>query len=298
MLLVCLDDGGISFTYVFSIIVHVCVIQAVGQCTASVSALQPLDDSLVSNSDSRSSEVTADVTCLSKLNNCVISDMATSPGCQQNYTHKSSTSRLQDAEPQCNYLRSTDTDSDDSLHDEDYNPVNDSETNSSDSISLHDENADNGKHEVSKPTSRLQVVKKPNVVRRRYLHSSLRLFKKKSASCGRKQAYDKCHFCTFCGNKIISKIARHILTVYRKKDTVKNILMLPKDSQNRKLLLQSLVNEGNFKHNTAVIEQGTGEVVVGRRSSVVSRKPSDYTACPFCKKWQAKAIYGGIPKHA
>ena len=43
-------------------------------------------------------------------------------------------------------------------------------------------------------------------------------------------------------------------------------------------MLQSLVKEGNFKHNTAVIEQRTGEVVVGRRSYVVSRKPSDYTA--------------------
>jgi len=40
-------------------------------------------------------------------------------------------------------------------------------------------------------------------------------------SDGCKQVYEKCHFCTFCGNMIRSKIARHILRVHKNEEKVK-----------------------------------------------------------------------------
>lgn len=53
-------------------------------------------------------------------------------------------------------------------------------------------------------------------------------------------------------------------------------------------LLNNLSNEGNFKHNANVLRHGDGEMIVGRKSTVKLSKPSDYTVCEFCKKWESK----------
>ena len=53
-------------------------------------------------------------------------------------------------------------------------------------------------------------------------------------------------------------------------------------------LLRSLVNDGDFKHNTDALRKGTGEVVVGRRSSLIGRRISDFVACAFCKRFYSK----------
>ena len=116
----------------------------------------------------------------------------------------------------------------------------------------------------------------------------LRLHKKRSLPSGCKRVYDKVHFCTFCKSRIVSNIARHLVTVHVDQTAVTEILMLPKQSQQRKVLLQRLVNDGNFQHNITAIQQGKGEIVVGRRSTVTDKKASDYVPCTFCKRWQSK----------
>ena len=120
------------------------------------------------------------------------------------------------------------------------------------------------------------------------LTDHLHLLEKKPVTAGRKQVYDKVHYCTFCGARIVSKISRHITTVHRDKSEVQEILLLPKQAKERRLLMQKLVNEGNFAHNIASIQQGTGEIVVGRRSKIPAKNTSDYVACSFCRKWQSK----------
>ena len=60
---------------------------------------------------------------------------------------------------------------------------------------------------------------------------------------------------------------------------VQEILLLPKQCQQRKLLLQRLVNAGNFKRNINAIQQGKGELVVGRRSTISAKNVSDYVPC-------------------
>ena len=98
--------------------------------------------------------------------------------------------------------------------------------------------------------------------------------------------YDKVHFCTFCGAQLSGNFHRHLTNVHSDEETVRDILMLPKRSLERKVKLQQLVNEGNFKHNIIVMREGKGEIVVGRRCT--SKAASDYTACGFCKKFQLK----------
>ena len=117
---------------------------------------------------------------------------------------------------------------------------------------------------------------------------SVTLRKKKGVSSGCKRVYDKVHFCTFCKSRIVSNIARHLVTVHIDESAVQEILLLPKQCQQRKLLLQRLVNDGNFKHNINVIQQGKGELVVGRRSTISAKNVSDYVPCEFCKRWQSK----------
>ena len=93
--------------------------------------------------------------------------------------------------------------------------------------------------------------------------------------------YDKVHFCTFCGAQLSGNIHRHLTNAHsdekalRDMRAVRDILMLPKRSFKRKVKLQQLVNEGNFKHNITVMREGKGEIVVGRRCT--SKAASDYT---------------------
>ena len=113
--------------------------------------------------------------------------------------------------------------------------------------------------------------------------NQLTLFQKKVKKAGCKQVYDKVHFCTFCGAQLSGNIHRHLTNVHSDEKAVRDVLMLPKRSLERKVKLQQLVNEGNFKHNITVMREGKGEIVVGRRCT--SKAASDYTACGFCKKF-------------
>ena len=111
------------------------------------------------------------------------------------------------------------------------------------------------------------------------------LSKQKAVTPGKKKVYDKTHYCTFCQKPIVHKIARHLLT-HRDRKRVKAILKLPKRDLRRGRLLKKLENEGNFKHNVAVLQSGHGKLVIGRRSRLAS--PNDSTACSYCNKWLSK----------
>ena len=114
----------------------------------------------------------------------------------------------------------------------------------------------------------------------------LSLSQRRERKPGSKQSYDKIHYCKFCGNKIRSKISRHLLSVHADDAAVKEILFLPKRSKERRARLQRLINEGNFSHNIAVIRNGEGDIVVGKRLSNTSAY--DYTACEFCRRFESK----------
>ena len=105
-----------------------------------------------------------------------------------------------------------------------------------------------------------------------------------------KQCYDKTIFCIFCEKQINSKISRHLLNCHKDEPEVYRIQFLEKRSPERIMRLEMLANEGNFRHNAAVIKTGTGELVIARRSSLHEYKPSDYLPCEFCKKFIVKRL--------
>ncbi|XP_078322178.1 uncharacterized protein LOC144621976 isoform X2 [Crassostrea virginica] len=104
---------------------------------------------------------------------------------------------------------------------------------------------------------------------------------------GCKQIYDKQNYCTFCSKNIKSKISRHILT-HKLQPRVMKILCLPKRSAERKLELELLANEGNFKHNLEVLTKKEGFLVVARRESKLQHQPGDFLPCEYCKKFILK----------
>jgi len=120
------------------------------------------------------------------------------------------------------------------------------------------------------------------------LHTTSKKSVKKVVTPGMKKVYDndKIHFCVFC-NSPKRKIARHLLT-HRNRKRIKAIIALPKRSKLRISLLNTLENEGNFKHNITVLQGGTGTLVVSRRGELASRAAETYTSCSYCKKFLLK----------
>ena len=148
------------------------------------------------------------------------------------------------------------------------------------------EDSDDVRKTLNKSSNVNIVARRPSISNDNKKNCSVSLFSKKSSKPGKKQAYDKVHVCFFCNKELKCKMKRHILSVHRKEDVVQNILLLPKGIE-RTNMVNRLINEGNFKHNIEVIQRGEGQLVVGKRFGS-TKKPSAYTACSFCKKFQSK----------
>lgn len=118
--------------------------------------------------------------------------------------------------------------------------------------------------------------------------SSLTLLSKRKPKPGRKNSYDKIHYCLFCNKSICSKMSRHLVRKHKDEQRVKEALHWPEGSKQRVFLLQCITNEGNFHHNVSVMSLGVGHIVVGRRNADAETEVSDYTVCTFCKKWQSR----------
>lgn len=52
------------------------------------------------------------------------------------------------------------------------------------------------------------------------------------------------------------------------------------DKGSRAVRIMHLRNMGNFKHNTKVIKENKGQLIVAKRSK--ERKPDEYTPCTHC----------------
>ena len=181
----------------------------------------------------------------------------------------------------------TDTDHDDSVYDPDYQPPSESEREETEQFGpVVGASSGSAMNSVVKSYSNGDSL--DDVHDGTSVEKCLSLFRKRKVTSGCKKVYDKTNFCCFCGTRIKSKISRHILNVHADKMAVQEILLLPKRSKDRRMQLQQLVNDGNFKHNIESIRKGHGEIVVARRSTLISKTALDYTACEFCKKWQSK----------
>ena len=78
-------------------------------------------------------------------------------------------------------------------------------------------------------------------------------------------------------------MSSHLFKAHKKCKRVTELLKLSKESRERFVKLQILVNEGNFKHNLKVLKDGVGYLVVRKRDRKFDMKPSDVYPCKFCK---------------
>lgn len=76
-----------------------------------------------------------------------------------------------------------------------------------------------------------------------------------------------------------SKFARHLKTHEKKNVEVAQVLALPKDSKERKKMLNKLRNKGNHQHNTDVLTSGTGLLKVSREPKKKYDQKIMCTAC-------------------
>ncbi|KAF3856684.1 hypothetical protein F7725_017407 [Dissostichus mawsoni] len=88
-------------------------------------------------------------------------------------------------------------------------------------------------------------------------------------------------FCYICG-KPQSKFTRHLKTHEKTSVDVAQALALPKDSKERKKMLNKLRNKGNYKHNKEVLTSGAGLLKL-RRKSKKEYESKDYVHCMYCQ---------------
>ncbi|VEN34414.1 unnamed protein product [Callosobruchus maculatus] len=97
----------------------------------------------------------------------------------------------------------------------------------------------------------------------------------------------KKNFCFYC-HKMQSKISRHLETVHSKENDVMKFSALPKNTLERKKIIDLIRKKGNFYFNTT---NGVnhGELLVSRRPSEQLKKTaSDYTTCYNCRGFFTK----------
>ncbi|VEN50567.1 unnamed protein product [Callosobruchus maculatus] len=97
----------------------------------------------------------------------------------------------------------------------------------------------------------------------------------------------KKNFCFYC-HKMQSKISRHLETVHSKENDVMKFSVLPKNTLERKKIIDLIRKKGNFYFNTT---NGVnhGELLVSRRPSEQLKKTaSDYTTCYNCRGFFTK----------
>ncbi|XP_071350257.1 uncharacterized protein [Trachinotus anak] len=89
----------------------------------------------------------------------------------------------------------------------------------------------------------------------------------------------KKNYCYICG-KPQSKFTRHLKIHEKDNFDVAQVLALPKNSKERKKILDKLQNKGNHKHNTEVLRSGTGLLKL-RRKPKNNYGPKDYVHCMY-----------------
>lgn len=88
------------------------------------------------------------------------------------------------------------------------------------------------------------------------------------------------HYCLFC-SKAQAKISRHLEGKHIDIKDVAYAFSFPLGSKERKVLLEQLRNKGDFKHNSEVLEKGTGQIVTWKQPSN-DATIQDYLPCPYC----------------
>ncbi|XP_011702592.1 PREDICTED: uncharacterized protein LOC105458763 isoform X2 [Wasmannia auropunctata] len=95
----------------------------------------------------------------------------------------------------------------------------------------------------------------------------------------------KQYFCFYC-KKFQSKLSRHLENIHKNEANVKKFISFPKGNSERKAIIQTIRQEGNFLYNTSS-QFNTGELLVSRRPNV-NKPASCYGCCSKCKGYFSK----------
>lgn len=90
----------------------------------------------------------------------------------------------------------------------------------------------------------------------------------------------KAQYCVYCGKSNV-KMARHLQGKHEDEVDVAHAFSFPVGSKERKLLLETIRNKGNWQHNLKVLEGGNGEIVTWKRPSEKA-SVNDYLPCQHC----------------
>lgn len=95
-----------------------------------------------------------------------------------------------------------------------------------------------------------------------------------------KRMRSKAQYCVYCKKPNLN-FARHLQGKHKDEVDVAHAFSFPVGSKERKVLLETLRNKGNWQHNLKVLEEGNGEIVTWRRPSE-KISVDDYLPCQNC----------------
>ncbi|XP_073672187.1 uncharacterized protein [Paramisgurnus dabryanus] len=145
-----------------------------------------------------------------------------------------------------------------------------SDTNSSDGAIKKTENT----RTYGKKHHKLHKIKKTDTSK---LNVTLKICTRRE---DKKRAWDKRHYCLYCGKSQL-KISRHLERKHMDVKDVAYAFSFSLGSKQRKSLLEQLRNKGDFKHNSKVLEKGRGQIVTWKQPSDKA-SVKDYLPCPYC----------------
>ncbi|XP_065127394.1 uncharacterized protein [Paramisgurnus dabryanus] len=145
-----------------------------------------------------------------------------------------------------------------------------SDTNSSDCAIKKTENT----RTYGKKHHKLHKIKKTDTSK---LNVTLKICTRRE---DKKRAWDKRHYCLYCGKSQL-KISRHLERKHMDVKDVAYAFSFSLGSKQRKSLLEQLRNKGDFKHNSKVLEKGRGQIVTWKQPSDKA-SVKDYLPCPYC----------------
>ncbi|XP_026213268.1 uncharacterized protein LOC113160291 [Anabas testudineus] len=125
-------------------------------------------------------------------------------------------------------------------------------------------------------TTSIQTTEQSKIRKKNNPQITVKTIKKKDGG----RVWHKTHYCLYCKEANL-KIARHLQRKHKDETDVAYAISFPPGSKQRKTLIESLRNKGDWQHNVKVFEEGDGEIVTWKRpSKKVSVK--DYLPCQHC----------------
>ncbi|XP_070199920.1 uncharacterized protein [Littorina saxatilis] len=101
-----------------------------------------------------------------------------------------------------------------------------------------------------------------------------------AANTNGKRVYDKENWCKFC-NSPSTNLAKHQFSKHKKEPEIVEILSNPKNSAERRFLLERVRNLGNYYYNCRVLKKNKGKLIPWRSPSE-KVNPLCYIPCEFC----------------